>query len=101
MEENKKIKSDGGSSDYYKVDVPQHILERLIKSRNNNQRIYIEVGEIIDMMLGDRFTYGNILKALKRIFEVEEGRGKVGTDIKYDANKIRWFLGEIEKKNGV
>lgn len=75
-----KVKSDGGSSDYYKIKIPKHIVKDL------GDHYQIETGDVIRYAFDDNFAIGNIIKALKRLGK------KDGTDIEYDVNKIKYFL---------
>lgn len=75
------IKSDGGSSSYYKLT---------IKTKDGS--FECETGDVIAAMVGDNFALGNALKALRRIWCASEGVGKEGIDMKYDSNKISFFV---------
>lgn len=80
-----KIKSDGGSSDYYKLEI------------NGNP---IEVEDVIYAMVGGDFILGNILKACRRMYLDSKGQGKEGIDMQYDANKIKYFVDSFVKRFG-
>lgn len=80
-----KIKSDGGSSDYYKLEI------------NGNP---IEVEDVIYAMVGGDFALGNAMKALRRIYLDSKGQGKEGIDMQYDANKIKYFVDSFVKRFG-
>ena len=80
-----KIKSDGGSSDYYKLEI------------NGN---LVEVEDVIYAMVGGDFILGNILKACRRIYLDSKGQGKEGIDMQYDANKIKYFVDSFVKRFG-
>lgn len=84
--EPQKIKSDGGSSDYYKITL----------TNKAGESIKIEMGDIIRQAFNNDFDLGNIVKACRRIAEAKNGRGKAGVDIAYDANKIIYFANEIK-----
>lgn len=77
---NDKVKSDGGSSDYYKIEIPKHIVKDL------GDCYQIETGDVIRYAFDDNFAIGNIIKALKRLGKKE------GTCVEYDVNKIKYFL---------
>jgi hypothetical protein len=68
IEQKKKITSDGGSSDYYKI--PDHCKE------------------VDDLIVYKKMPWriANIFKACYRWDEKE------GNDMLYDANKIEWFI---------
>ncbi len=80
-----KIKSDGGSSDYYKLEI------------NGNP---IEVEDVIYAMVGGDFALGNTMKALRRMYLDSKGQGKEGIDMQYDANKIKYFVDSFVKRFG-
>ena len=81
----RKTKSDGGSSDYYKLEI------------NGN---LVEVEDIIYAMVGGDFILGNILKACRRMYLDSKGQGKEGIDMQYDANKIKYFVDSFVKRFG-
>jgi hypothetical protein len=78
------IKSDGGSTDYYKLT---------IKSKNGT--FDCETGDVISALVGDNFALGNALKALRRIYCYSQGMGKDGIDAKYDAKKVNYFVADF------
>lgn len=84
-EASSKTKSDGGSSDYYKLEI------------NGNP---VEVEDVIYAMVGGDFTLGNILKACRRMYLDSKGEGKEGVDMQYDANKIIYFANSYAKRFG-
>ena len=77
-----KFKSDGGSSDYYKLK---------IKRASDGQVFDCEMGDIIYSVFGGDFDLGNIVKACRRMYLDAQGAGKDGIDAEYDAKKIEWF----------
>ena len=89
LQESVKVKSDGGSSDYYKITL----------TNKSGESIKIQLGDIIRQAFGNDFDLGNIVKACRRISEAKQGRGKAGVDIEYDANKIIYFANEIKEWN--
>lgn len=80
-----KTKSNGGSSDYYKLEI------------NGNP---VEVEDIIYAMVGGDFALGNVIKACRRMYLDSKGQGKEGVDMTYDANKIKFFVDSFEKRFG-
>lgn len=68
------IKSNGGSTSYYKLPPGATELNDLIEYKRMN------------------FALGNIFKACYRLGE------KSGTDIEYDLNKIEYFVGRLRKQ---
>lgn len=89
FKEQAKVKSDGGSSSYYELTI----------TNKAGESIKCETGDVIRTLVGNDFDFGNCVKALRRMYLATLGMGKEGTDLVYDANKIRWFLGEIERVN--
>lgn len=84
-----KVKSDGGSSSYYELTI----------TNKAGETIKVETGDVIRAIVGNDFDFGNIIKAARRMYLATQGMGKEGTDLSYDANKIRYFLSEIERVN--
>lgn len=84
-EPSSKTKSDGGSSDYYKLEI------------NGNP---VEVEDVIYAMVGGDFALGNALKALRRMYLDSKGQGKEGIDMQYDANKIKYFVDSFVERFG-
>ena len=68
-----RVRSDGGSSSYYFLPKWATELRHVISFK------------------GMSFARGNIFKACYRLGEKE------GTDIKYDINKMRLFLDDLEE----
>ena len=83
------IKSTGGSSSYYRFP---------IKSSITGQTMEVETGDVIRAMVGNDFDLGNIIKACRRISQAEQGKGKEGTDVVYDCNKIAYFAEQKKKE---
>lgn len=83
------IKSDGGSSDYYKITVktPHGLAD-------------VEVNDLIYALVGGDFDLGNVVKASRRMFLASKGIGKEGVDIEYDVNKCKWFLDDFQMRFG-
>ena len=84
-EQSSKTKSDGSSSDYYKLTI------------NDNPA---EVEDVIYALVGGDFILGNILKACRRMYLDSKGEGKEGVDMQYDANKIIYFANSYERRFG-
>lgn len=81
-EQTTKVKSDGGSSDYYKLK---------IKRASDGQEFECEMGDVIYSVFGGDFDLGNIVKACRRMYLDTQGAGKDGIDAEYDGKKIEWF----------
>lgn len=84
-EQSSKTKSDGGSSDYYKLNI------------NGNP---VEVEDVIYALVGGDFILGNILKACRRMYLDSKGQGKEGIDMEYDKNKIVYFANSYVNRFG-
>lgn len=84
------IKSDGGSSAYYRFSITSSITRETME---------VETGDVIRHMVGNDFDLGNIIKACRRIHQAKQGKGKDGTDVEYDANKIAYFAEQLKKES--
>ena len=85
-----KVKSDGGSSSYYTIKLPQEVIDKIVENGS------IETEEIIKHGFGNDFDFGNIQKTLKRLYEISQGGGKEGNTAQYEINKIRYTLDKLE-----
>ena len=85
----KSVKPDGGASSYY---------EKQIVRLSDGETFNCQTGDIIRSMVNNDFDGGNILKALDRIFQNIQGKGKEGTSIEYDCNKIIYFANVIKER---
>lgn len=79
------VKSTGGKSSYYKVDCPQWFIDKV-----NTGSFMVE--DLAEIMYGNNFNYTNILKAQKRMYELEQGGGKEGNSFEYDATKCKYYV---------
>lgn len=84
-EQPTKVKSNGGSSDYYKLTI----------TNKKGETFECETGDIIRCMLGNDFSLGNCLKGLRRMYLDSIGSGKEGVDLEYDGNKVKYFTDEF------
>lgn len=80
------IKSDGGKSDYYKIILPDWIMD---KQKENG---YIMLEDLAEIIFDNDFNFTNVFKAQKRMFELKKGRGKAGNDFEYDAKKCHYYV---------
>ena len=88
------VVSDGGSSAYYKVVLPLWLLK---KQEENG---YIMIEDLAEIMYNNDFNYSNVLKAQKRMFSLEQGSGKAGNSMDYDATKCKYSIDkQLEKFN--
>ena len=79
------IKSDGGSSSYYELEI----------KNKAGETFKAEVGDVIRAMVGNDFDFGNCVKALRRMYLCTKGAGKAGVSLDYDGNKVKYFIDEI------
>lgn len=86
------IKSDGGSSSYYDIQLPDWLIDLIVERR------YIKTEELIEVM-GSDFDLGNIIKCAVRINSLKNGVGKAGNDVSYDANKIIYSAGRLKERD--
>lgn len=92
-----KFKSDGGSSDYYKIQITFEEKDP-ISGLVTQKTATVEMGDIIYATVGGDFDLGNIIKACRRMYLDSKGGGKEGIDAQYDANKIKWFVDDYVKR---
>lgn len=86
------IKSDGGSSSYYDIQLPDWLIDMIIERR------YIKTEELIEV-LGDSFNQGNIMKCLIRLNGLLKGGGKQGNSVDYECNKIAYYANRIKEES--
>lgn len=89
QEVGQPIKSDGGSSNYYKLTI----------TNKAGESIQCETGDVIRCMVGNDFTLGNIIKACRRMYQSSLGKGKDGVSIEYDSKKIQYFSDDFSRWN--
>lgn len=88
--ESGAIKSDGGSSSYYDIPLPDWLINLIVERR------YVKTEELIEVLGGD-FDEANILKCLVRINSLRNGKGKEGNTVDYDCNKISYSANRIKE----
>ena len=93
------IKSDGGSSTYYDIALPDGLFDELIRRKQNEGQAYIKTEEIIELGLGNDFDAGNIFKCLVRMESLKQGKGKAGNSLEYDANKVLYSAKKIARRS--
>lgn len=89
------VKSDGGSSDYYKLKM--RLSSDQIKTVDNHPEltdVTFVTGDVIRALVDSDFDLGNIIKAVRRIHQAKKGEGKQGVSVEYDCKKIDYFLKE-------
>jgi len=86
-----EVKSDGGSSSYYQLEV-------LVPAANcitvtpQVIKVQFETGDVVKALVDNDFDLGNVLKAMRRVHLAAQGKGKEGTSIEYDMKKIEYFI---------
>ena len=88
-----KIKSDGSSTPYYEIYIPEELTT--VVSGESRSYVLIQTEDVIDFALGGDFHKGEIFKALKRM-GLKEG---VSDD--YNLNKINYRIDRMRKLNNV
>lgn len=84
-----EVQSDGGSTQYYQIEI----------TNSKGEKLNCELNDILRDVFNNQWDLCNIVKASRRISEARKGQGKKDVSIKYDANKIIWFAEEIKKLN--
>ena len=92
------IKSDGGSSTYYDIDIPAWLLYTL-NERQKEGKCYIKTEELIECGFSSDFDAGNIFKSLVRAWGALNGAGKAGNGVDYECNKIVYSANKLKQRN--
>lgn len=92
-----KIKSDGGSSSYYDRPISERLVQK-INRRYECGQPFIKTEEIILELFDNDFDAGNLFKAFVRAWEETKGGGKEGNSLAYEANKVRYYISQIEDR---
>lgn len=87
------VVSDGGSSSYYKLELPEWLIEKIVKDGA------VETEDLIEVVFDSNFDYGNIFKSLVRAMKTEQGEGKAGNTTEYEMNKIKYSADKIKEKS--
>lgn len=80
------VKSDGGDSKYYHIDVPQWFLD------NINEKGYTTVEDLAEVIFKNDANFFNVFKAQCRMFDMTQGGGKEGNTFEYDATKSKYYV---------
>lgn len=94
--ETKPVKSDGGSSSYYDIPLPEWLVERIL-DRQSEGEAFIKTEEIITVAFGNDFDYGNLFKSEVRAWGAMNGAGKEGNSVGYELNKMRYSIDKIQE----
>lgn len=90
------LKSDGGSSLYYDLPIPQKLLDTLVE-RSEQGVSYMKTEEIIQHFFDNDFCFGNAVKSLVRAKGAIQGAGKAGNDLDYECNKVVYYAEQIRE----
>lgn len=92
------IKSDGGSSTYYDIEIPAWLLHTL-NERQKEGKCYIKTEELIECGFSSDFDAGNVFKSLVRAWGALNGAGKAGNGVDYECNKIVYSANKLKQRN--
>lgn len=87
------IKSDGGSTSYYEIRIPQQFVK--LVEEDGKMYALIQTEDVIDFALDGNFHKGEIFKALKRMGHKE------GVSDDYNLNKINYRTNRMRNLNNV
>lgn len=93
------IKSDGGSSSYYDITLPQWLIDNIIQ-RLDEGSAYIKTEELTEVAFGNDFNFGTGFKSMVRAYGVTQGAGKAGNDLNYECNKVIYYANKIKERGG-
>lgn len=89
------VKSDGGSSSYYDMEIPEWLVELITERQTEWGSSYIKTEELITTVFNNDFDFGNALKSLVRAHGAFNGAGKAGNSVPYECNKIKYSAEKI------
>lgn len=92
------VASDGGSSSYYDLPVPDWFIERAIERAVTGGQGYIKTEELIEVIFQNDFDFGNAFKSLIRLAGAYNGAGKAGNSLSYEKRKIEYSLDKVEQR---
>lgn len=90
-----EVVSDGGSSSYYDVDLPDWLVEKIL-TRKEDGNAYVKTEELIEVAFGNDFDFGNLFKSLVRAMGKKKGAGKAGNTLEYECNKMHYSTDKIK-----
>lgn len=91
------IRSDGGSSSYYDIELPEWLIDRILERRTEEGKFYIKTEECCEVMFGNDFDYSNLFKSCVRAYGSEQGGGKAGNNVSYDMNKVQYSANKVKE----
>lgn len=89
------VKSDGGSSSYYDMEIPEWLVDLITERQTEWGSSYIKTEELITTVFNNNFDFGNVLKSLVRAHGAFNGAGKAGNSVPYECNKIKYSAEKI------
>ena len=93
----KAVASDGGSSTYYDIGLPQWLVDKIVE-RQKEGTAYVKTEELIEVGFGNDFDASNIFKSLVRAWGAFNGGGKKGNTVDYDLNKMNYSTEKLRQR---
>lgn len=97
-EEVGEIKSDGGSSRYYDIPLPDWLIASILERNESGEGAYIKTQELIEVVFDNDFDFGCNFKASVRAAGKMKGAGKAGNTLEYECNKMHYYVDRIEER---
>lgn len=91
------IASDGGSSSYYDIPVPDWLIDRIIERAEDGQA-YVKTEELIEVVFQSDFDASNAFKSLVRLWGTFNGAGKAGNSLSYERKKIEYSVNKLQQR---
>lgn len=91
------IKSDGGSSSYYDLEIPEWLVDKILERKTEEDKFYIKTEECCEVFFGNDFDYSNLFKSSVRSYGSEQGKGKSGNNVAYEMNKVQYSANKIKE----
>ena len=91
------IKSDGGSSSYYDLEIPAWVVEKILNRKAEDGKYYIKTEECCEIFFGNDFDYSNLFKSSVRSYGTEQGGGKAGNSVDYEMSKVQYSANKIKE----
>lgn len=91
------VRSDGGSSSYYDIPLPEWLVQTILQ-RHMEGSPFIKTEELIEVVFGNDFDFGTLLKSAVRGYGAMHGGGKAGNDVPYEMNKVIYYSGKVKDK---
>lgn len=93
----KAVASDGGSSSYYDIGLPQWLVDKIV-DRQKDGKAYVKTEELIEVGFNNDFDASNIFKSLVRAWGAFNGGGKKGNTVDYDLNKMKYSIEKLRSR---